>query len=100
MSVYQTKEYKEALDKPIIDITSDFFGWEREIKIPILGMGGISSGRDAVEMLMCGATAIGIGSGIHYRGMNVFEKVCTEMQEWMKENNYSNLKELRGKVHE
>jgi len=57
-----------------------------KVKIPILGMGGISNGRDAIEYVQAGATALGIGSGVHYRGIGVFKKVCNEMQQWMKEN--------------
>ena len=69
------------------------------VKIPILGMGGISSGKDAIEMIMAGATAIGIGSGVYYHGIDVFKKICSEMQDWMKANNIENLKEIRGWAH-
>jgi len=34
----------------------------RAVKIPVLGMGGISSGEDAVEMLLAGATAVSVGT--------------------------------------
>lgn len=70
------------------------------VKVPILGMGGISNGRDAIEMVMAGATAIGIGSGIYYRGFGVFGKVCEEMEQWMQENGVKDLKEIRGVAHE
>ena len=70
------------------------------VKIPILGMGGISTGRDAIEYVQAGATAIGIGSAVHYRGINVFKKVCAEMQQWMKENKVESLKEIRGAAHD
>jgi dihydroorotate dehydrogenase (NAD+) catalytic subunit len=38
--------------------------WEvsRTVKIPILGYGGVASGRDAVELILAGATAVGIGT--------------------------------------
>ncbi len=39
------------------------------VKIPIIGVGGISTGRHAIEMIMAGATAIGIGTAIYQRGM-------------------------------
>lgn len=69
------------------------------VKIPILGMGGISTGRDALEYVMAGATAIGIGSGVYYRGIGVFKKVCGEMQQWMKQNRVQSLEEIRGAAH-
>ncbi|MCX6777017.1 MAG: dihydroorotate dehydrogenase [Candidatus Micrarchaeota archaeon] len=71
-----------------------------EVGLPILGIGGVTEGRDAVEMMQAGATAVGIGSGIYYRGIDVFSKVCDEMKIWMKENGCKNMKELVGAAHE
>jgi len=42
------------------------------VKIPIIGTGGVTYGKDAIEMIMAGATGIGIGSGIYYRGLTIF----------------------------
>jgi len=70
------------------------------VKIPIIGTGGITTGEDAIEMLQAGATVLGIGTAIFYRGINVFEKICNEMQVWMKENDFASVKELRGIAHE
>jgi len=69
------------------------------VKIPIIGTGGILSGRDAIEMMMAGAKAIGIGSGIYYRGMDVFRNVCDEIAGWMKKNGYESLDEIVGAAH-
>ncbi len=69
------------------------------VKIPIIGTGGITTGRDAVEIIMAGATAVGIGSGVYYRGIEIFQRVCEEIEEFMEENNYSNLKQIRGIAH-
>jgi len=69
------------------------------VKIPILGIGGISNGRDAIEYVQAGATALGIGSGVKYRGIDVFKKVCSEMEQWMKENKVGSLDEIRGCAH-
>jgi len=69
------------------------------VKIPIIGTGGILTGRDAIEMMMAGAKAIGIGSGIYYRGMEVFKKVCEEMEEWMDKNEYESFEEIVGIAH-
>ena len=69
------------------------------VKIPIIGTGGVTYGKDALEMIMAGATAVGIGTGIYYRGINVFKKVCDEMKAWMKKNKVKNLGEIRGCAH-
>ena len=69
------------------------------VKIPIIGTGGITYGKDAIEMIMAGATAVGIGTGIYYRGIGIFKKVCDEMISWMKRNKVKSLNEIRGVAH-
>ena len=69
------------------------------VKIPIIGTGGIMNGKDAVEMLMAGATAVGIGPAIFYRGIDVFKKICNEMSDWMKKNGYKSVDEIVGAAH-
>jgi len=69
------------------------------VKIPIIGTGGITYGKDAIEMIMAGATAVGIGTGVYYRGIGVFKKVCDEMESWMKKNKVRTLNEIRGVAH-
>lgn len=70
------------------------------VKIPIIGTGGISTGRHAIEMIMAGATAIGVGTGIYERGIDIFQKICREMETWMSENNYNSIDEMIGIAHE
>ena len=69
------------------------------VKIPIIGTGGVTYGKDAIEMIMAGAACVGIGTGIYYRGINIFKKVCDEMTAWMKKNKVNNLNEIRGIAH-
>ncbi|MCP3682713.1 MAG: dihydroorotate dehydrogenase [bacterium] len=69
------------------------------VKIPIIGTGGVTYGNDAIEMMMAGASAVGIGTGVYYRGVDVFKKVSDEIEAFMKENGYSNLKQMIGKAH-
>ena len=64
------------------------------VDIPILGLGGVTYGKDAVEMLKAGATAVGIGSGIYFRGMDIFKKVCDEMIWIMKKEGLKSIKEI------
>ncbi|MBN2111757.1 dihydroorotate dehydrogenase [Candidatus Woesearchaeota archaeon] len=70
------------------------------VKIPIIGTGGVTYGKDAVEMIMAGALAVGVGSAVHYRGIDVFRKVCNEIIEFMEKEGYSKLKDFRGIAHE
>jgi dihydroorotate dehydrogenase (NAD+) catalytic subunit len=70
----------------------------KAVKIPIIGLGGITTGKDAIEIIMAGASLVGIGSGVRYRGMGVFEKVSKEMQTWLDDHNLG-LEEIIGAAH-
>lgn len=66
------------------------------VKVPIIGTGGVSNGRDAIELMMAGASAVGIGTAVYSRGMKVFGEVAKEMEEWLGANGYSSAKEIVG----
>ncbi len=84
--------------KPInLKITYDLF---EKLNIPIIGEGGISSGRDALEYIMAGANVCGIGSAVWFHGPKAFAKINNEIGEWMSQNGYSKIRELRGLAHE
>jgi dihydroorotate dehydrogenase (NAD+) catalytic subunit len=68
----------------------------RTVDVPVVATGGVTSGRDAVEMFLVGATAVSIGSAIRYRGMDVFQKVCDELKSYMRQHGHDNLASLRG----
>lgn len=72
----------------------------KSVKIPIIGTGGISNGRDAIEIIMAGASAVGVGSAVYYRGPEVFSAICEEMQEFMDKEGFKSIKEMRGIAHE
>ena len=69
------------------------------VDVPIIGMGGVCSGRDMAEMLMAGASAVGIGTAVWKNGPDVFSRVCAELEGLMKANGYGSLKEVIGTVH-
>ncbi len=71
----------------------------RAVKIPIIGTGGVSSGRHAIEMMMAGASAVGVGSAVYSEGIGVFEQICGEMNRWMEENGVERPEELVGAAH-
>ena len=72
----------------------------RAVDVPVVAVGGVTSGRDVVEMILVGATAVGIGSAVYYRGMEVFQKVCDELEDYMKRQDYSDLEAFRGRAIE
>jgi dihydroorotate dehydrogenase (NAD+) catalytic subunit len=68
------------------------------VNVPIIGTGGISTGIDAAEMVMAGATLVGVGSAIWFRGPEVFNVINAELADFMKEEGYMNLESMRGKA--
>lgn len=64
------------------------------VKIPIIGMGGVTSGNDAIEMVMAGASAIGVGTAVYYRGIEVFDKINKEIIDFLDENDYTSLEDV------
>ena len=67
------------------------------VDIPILGLGGISNGYDAVEFMLAGATAVSIGTG-NFISPDVSVKAVDEIEEYMRRNGMSDIKEIIGKV--
>jgi len=79
--------------KKVFDIAS-------AVDVPIIGMGGITSGKDALEMMMAGATLVGVGSAFYYRGQDAFQILLDEMVDWAKKNGVKNFSEIVGKTHQ
>lgn len=69
------------------------------VKIPIIGTGGVSSGRDAIEMMMAGASAVGVGVAVYGANFGVFRRIVKEMKDWMEANGVSSVRELTGAAH-
>ena len=68
-------------------------------KCPIIGTGGVYRGEDALELMLAGATLIGIGSAVARHGAEVFAKVSNEMQQWCEEEGVEEISELVGGMH-
>ena len=67
-------------------------------EIQIIGTGGIETGRDAFEHLLCGATMLQIGTALHKEGPGIFARISKELQEIMDEKGYRSIDEFRGKL--
>ncbi len=82
--------------KPLaVKIVSDIY---RATGVPIIGTGGVTSGRDAIEMMMAGARLVGVGSAVYYRDVSVFKEICDEMEEWCEKEGVKDLEEIIGCV--
>ncbi|MDY4001103.1 MAG: dihydroorotate oxidase [Streptococcus orisratti] len=67
--------------------------------IQIIGTGGVKSGRDAFEHILCGASMVQIGTALHQEGPSIFERITNELKAIMIEKGYQSLEDFRGKLH-
>jgi len=68
-------------------------------KLPIIGCGGITNWRDAVEFLLAGATAIQIGTAIAEKGPNIFKDITYGINTYLKRKGFKSVKEIVGLSH-
>jgi len=69
------------------------------VTMPIIGCGGITDWRDAVEFLLAGATAVQIGTAIALKGPNVFKKVTRGIDAYLKRKGFESVNEIVGLSH-
>ena len=69
------------------------------VKIPIMGVGGVSNGRDAAEMLMAGASAVQVCTEAILKGPSIYGKIAKELDEFLDSNGYSDVNEIVGLTH-
>lgn len=67
------------------------------VKLPIIGMGGISNWEDAVEFLLAGATAISVGTANFYNPTATIE-IVKGIEEYLEKYGYTDVKEIIGMV--
>lgn len=72
------------------------FDIARTVDMPIFGVGGISRGTDAIEMLMVGASAVQLCTAAILRGPSVFGKIAREMEVWLDNHEYASVNDVRG----
>ncbi|MGH1805761.1 dihydroorotate oxidase [Enterococcus gallinarum] len=67
-------------------------------EINVIGTGGIRSGQDAFEHLLCGATMLQIGTELQKEGPAIFARLKKELTEIMTAKGYTSIDEFRGKL--
>ncbi len=67
----------------------------KEVDLPILGGGGISNTRDALEFIMVGASAVSIGTG-NFVNPSLAQEIAQGLENYLMEQGLSNIQELVG----
>lgn len=67
------------------------------VKIPVIGLGGIMNAKDAIEFMMCGATAIEIGTA-NFIDPTVTMKVKEGLNEWLDSHHIEDVKDIIGVI--
>ena len=70
------------------------------VKIPIIGVGGISDATDAAEYIMAGASALQIGTIVQSSGLKAFSAIAEGLKAFMSEEGFKDLSHMKGVAHE
>ncbi|MBJ8349016.1 dihydroorotate oxidase [Streptococcus zalophi] len=66
--------------------------------IKIIGTGGVKTGRDAFEHILCGASMVQVGTALHQEGVAIFERITNELKAIMAEKGYETIEDFRGQL--
>jgi len=83
------------LQKLSLKFIKNFYKLNRE-KIPIIGVGGIDSGKSAFDKITAGATAIQLYTGMVYKGPSVVKDIKRELIEILKKEKIQNIQQAVG----
>jgi len=64
--------------------------------VPVVGTGGVGRAEDVVEMVMAGATAVGVHTAPLLHGLDWFGRTLAQMERWLETHGYARLADLRG----
>jgi dihydroorotate dehydrogenase (NAD+) catalytic subunit len=69
------------------------------INVPIIGCGGVTNWRDAVEFMLAGASAVQIGTAIASEGLDVFKSVTKGIASYLQRKGFRSVKQIVGLSH-
>jgi dihydroorotate dehydrogenase (NAD+) catalytic subunit len=69
------------------------------VKTPIIGCGGITTWRDAVEFFLAGAAAVQVGTAVAWENPEVFQAINRGVAAYLKKKDYKSVKEIVGIAH-
>lgn len=94
VSGYSGKAIKPIAQRFILDIRKN----ERLKDIPLSGIGGIESWRDALQFILLGCSSVQIATAVMQYGYRIIEDLTLGLQDWMKRENISSLGDVVGKA--
>jgi dihydroorotate dehydrogenase (NAD+) catalytic subunit len=66
------------------------------VDLPVVGVGGVGSARDALEYIMAGATAVQLGTAVKWEGPGIFSRISKELSAWLEANGHSSIRDVQG----
>jgi dihydroorotate dehydrogenase (NAD+) catalytic subunit len=68
----------------------------KNVSVPVIGVGGVTSYKDVIKLIMAGATGVGIVGGAILHGLGIFDKISKDLTKWLSEQGYTSLDQIRG----
>lgn len=69
------------------------------VRVPVIGIGGVSNWDHALQMILAGATAVGIGSAVYGGGPEVFGQIAGDLERELSARGIGSLQDVRGAAH-
>src|SRR5258706_47972 len=66
------------------------------VGLPISGIGGVSTWKDAVEFLLLGAQTVQVCTAVMHYGFRIVEDLCDGLDAWLDEKGYRSVREITG----
>jgi dihydroorotate dehydrogenase (NAD+) catalytic subunit len=71
----------------------------QEVDVPVIGCGGVTTWRDAVEFMLAGASGVQIGTAIALKGLGVFKSITRGIDAYLKKGDFRSVTEIVGLSH-
>ena len=86
--------------KSILSITLKYiYEISRYVDVPVMGVGGVTDYKSAIQMLMAGATIVGMVTAPMLKGLNIYRSIVQDLIEYMRDKNEYDLSKIRGITH-
>ncbi len=83
--------------KPIALNMVSQIGIDPEIGLPISGIGGISTWRDAAEFILLGATSVQVCTAVMHYGFRIINDLVEGLSQWMDDKGFRSIQDFRGR---